>query len=131
MTRSRNTMGACAVLALISFQAHADSTPDAPSKPQNRSGTKADATPKLGTTEVMNITQAAMSHIAAADRAIDQGNKKAAQTALSQSEKELAKLYNNPALGPLMTELDNAIDSVSNSGKNADGLDLAPLSTSV
>lgn len=150
---TRSTLAACAFAALVTPGAYADDPPtpsggrqqqpssaDAPqssdkmkskTKTKSSATTKSDAARKLGMAEVMTITQNAMTHIAAADRALDQGKKAAARSALVKSEKELSKLYNQPALGPVMAELDRAIDSASRKGAQADGLDLAPLTTTV
>lgn len=87
--------------------------------------------PKMSANEVMNLTQQAMTHIAAAEQALDKGDKTAAKSALNRSEQVLKRLYDTPPLQAMLNELDEAINALSGEKPALEALDLAPLSASV
>lgn len=87
--------------------------------------------PKLDTAEVMQTTQTALTHISAAETALQDNKIKAAKSALAKSEKALEKLYNAPALAPVVNEIDQAIESVDREEQDLETLDLAPLGATV
>ena len=87
--------------------------------------------PTMSANEVMNLTQQAMTHIAAAERALDKGDKTAAKSALDRSEQVLKRLYDTPPLAAMMNELDEAINALSGEKPALETLDLAPISASV
>lgn len=81
--------------------------------------------------EVMKITQTAMTHIRAAQTAIDRNNIKAAKTALQKSENELERLYDTPALSAFLNEIDEVLRTADGQKPAVKPLDLAPLSASL
>jgi hypothetical protein len=72
-----------------------------------------------------------MTHIAAAEKALDQNTKSAAMSALAKSQQSLAKLYSTPALQAVLDELDEAIHAMSGEKLAVEPMDLAPLTASV
>lgn len=103
------------------------STPSSKSTMQGTDVTK----PRYTATEVMKITQTAMVQIAAAESALDRGDKAAARTALENSEQALDRLYDTPAMGSLLNEFDEAQRKASGKTPTLEPLDLAPLTASV
>jgi len=91
----------------------------------------ADIKPKMSANEVMQVTQQAMTHIAAAEQALDKGDKTAAKSALNRSEQLLKRLYDTPPLAAMMNEFDEAINALSGEKPAMEALDLAPLAASV
>jgi len=75
----------------------------------------------------MKITQTAMTHITAAEQALDKGNTKAAKAALAKSEKALGRLYDTPPLDALMNEFDEAITALAGDKPALQPMDLEPL----
>lgn len=104
------------------------------SKSTERSNARADneaTRPKLDSEQVMKLSQQAMTHIAAAEKALDQNKKAAAKSALAKSQQSLSKLYNTPALLAMLNEFDEAINALSGEKPAVEPLDLAPLAASV
>ncbi len=112
----------------------AQSTSMDKSKSTDRSNARADneaTRPKLDSEQVMKLSQQAMTHIAAAEKALDQNKKAAAKAALAKSQQSLSKLYNTPALLAMLNEFDEAINALSGEKPVVEPLDLAPLAASV
>lgn len=87
-------------------------------------------TPKLDTAQIMKISRDAVTHIAAAEMALDKGNTAAAKSALAKSEKQLARLYDTTPLAGMRNELDEAIREVKSGKTDLQALDLAPIAAS-
>ena len=97
---------------------------------KSRAGASEMTKPKLDTAQVMKITQDAVKHIAAAERALARNEKSAAKSALAKSEKALARLYDTRPLKAFINEIDEAIQSVRSGKQELRALDLAPISAS-
>ena len=84
-----------------------------PDKVSQQSTDSSDATsPKLDTAAVMKLTQQAVTHIAAAQTALANGNKASAKSALAKSEQALKKLYDTPAMVAMLNEIDEALTTI-------------------
>lgn len=86
---------------------------------------------KRSMSDIMKISQNAMTHVAAAQRAIAKGDKKAAKSAIDQSQRALKKLYDAPPMQTVLNEIDEAIVSAQRGKQALKALDLAPLAASV
>lgn len=88
---------------------------------------------------IVQITQRAMAHVAAAQTALRDQDPKAAKRALQASERELVQLYGAPALPKLIDGIDDAIANLEGAKAEAGkpgavvprDVDLAPLDASI
>lgn len=108
-------------------------TPDTkpPLESASKPITKGESTHQLGVSEIMRITQTAMTHVAAAERALERGDTDAAESALEKSERALSRLYQASEQQGLLGELDQAIQQTRESTAPATDIDLAPLMAKV
>jgi hypothetical protein len=111
--------------------AQADNPPSA-SKPMKTQ--KAEKPPKMSnltTNEVMQLTQQAMTHIAAAQQALKDNKVAAAKSALTKSKQALDRLYDTPPVTALLNEFDEALNALAGKTPALETLDLAPLTASI
>jgi hypothetical protein len=109
-------------------EGEAASTPD--QKPtKNASVEQTDS--KLDTAQAMKLSRDAMTHIAAAEKALKDGKTSAAKSALARSKQALSKLYDAPALAAVLNEFDEALGALAGKKPALEAMDLAPLSATV